>query len=238
MQSGYAFLHFALTSEGLKSAITAVEEVNNLVVDNIAYQCKVTHTLQMQLLSLNGSEEESEMGANCPRPLSSVPPSSPLGDYSTFKSYDSHSARMNFSQSFVMDNLPQPDHSVIYGKGFHSSTVDPTTMMIGRESPVDLNPKLTVNPHLSSTTAKHYLYPSHDHYHREQPVAGPLSLSSSFVSSFNEDPLRGRTNYNNNNTTMTHPYDSYYQPQNHHRSNNNNNNNSYGDLPRFSETRK
>ncbi len=272
MQSGYAFLHFALTPEGLKSAVTAVEEVNNLVVDNIAYQCKVTHTLQAQFLSMNYSEEESGVGmANFPRPLSHVLPSSaPLGD-SNFKSYGSPSQRMNLPRPFGMDILPQQNtpHSVPYGRGFHSSSMDPT-MIIGRteqslsplppsldhhlnpfetqtntfppsfqkisndrvmnsftrqHSPVDITPNLTVNTHQSSTTAQHYLYPSHDHYHREQPVAGSLSLSSSFVSSVNEDPLRRR----NNNNMMTHPYDNYYQPQNHHPTNNNN----YDDVPRF-----
>lgn len=57
MQSGYAFLHFASTPEGLRSAITAVEQTHHLVVDNITYQCKVTHSLQTQLMSMKKNEE-------------------------------------------------------------------------------------------------------------------------------------------------------------------------------------
>lgn len=57
MQSGYAFLHFVSTPEGLRSAITAVEEGHLLVVDNITYQCKVTHSLQTQLMSMKKKEE-------------------------------------------------------------------------------------------------------------------------------------------------------------------------------------
>ncbi len=55
VQSGYAFLHFSLTPEGLKSATTAVEEGNNLFFNNVTYQCKVTHSLQAHLLSLKQS---------------------------------------------------------------------------------------------------------------------------------------------------------------------------------------
>ena len=51
MQSGYAFLHFALTTEDLRSAITAVDDGNILVVEGITYQCKVTRSLQSQLMS-------------------------------------------------------------------------------------------------------------------------------------------------------------------------------------------
>ncbi len=56
MQSGYAFLHFSLTSEGLKSALTAVEEGHNLTFNNVTYECKLTHTLQTHLLSIQHSQ--------------------------------------------------------------------------------------------------------------------------------------------------------------------------------------
>jgi hypothetical protein len=41
-----------LNNEGIQSAITAVEGVNNCVIDNIVYQVKVTHTLQAQILAM------------------------------------------------------------------------------------------------------------------------------------------------------------------------------------------
>ncbi len=56
MQSGYAFLHFSLTAEGLKSALTAVEEGHNLTFNNITYECKLTHTLQTHLLYMQHSQ--------------------------------------------------------------------------------------------------------------------------------------------------------------------------------------
>lgn len=54
VQPGYAFIHFELSLAGLQSAISAVEQVNCRVIDNIAYQCKKTHTLQAQILAMIG----------------------------------------------------------------------------------------------------------------------------------------------------------------------------------------
>ncbi len=144
MQSGYAFLHFALTSEGLKSALTAVEEVNNLVVDNIAYQCKMTHTLQVQLLSMNSLEEQSGLGMKVfPPPLSHNGFVSPLPVDSPSNSSGPPSHIWTPSQPFEMHPLPQhhfihsaPLNNVsstsgngYYRKGFHSSGMDQTRMM-------------------------------------------------------------------------------------------------------------
>mmetsp|Transcript_17181 Transcript_17181/g.18641 ORF Transcript_17181/g.18641 Transcript_17181/m.18641 type:complete len:403 (-) Transcript_17181:513-1721(-) len=56
VQSGYAFLHFSLTPEGLKSAVAAVEEVNDCMIDNIAYQCKAGSTLSTQLAVMHSLE--------------------------------------------------------------------------------------------------------------------------------------------------------------------------------------
>lgn len=60
MQSGYAFLHFTLTREGLKSAVTAVEEVNDCMIDNIAYQCKAGSTLSTQLAVMHSLERHQQ----------------------------------------------------------------------------------------------------------------------------------------------------------------------------------
>lgn len=41
-----------MTHEGIQSAVSAVEQVNNRSIDDISYQCKVTHSLQAQILSM------------------------------------------------------------------------------------------------------------------------------------------------------------------------------------------
>ncbi len=83
MQSGYAFLHFALTTEGLRSAITAVDDGNILVVEGITYQCKVTHSMQTQLSSMK-TEDDKILGKRDLPPSLTHAVLSPLDD-STFK---------------------------------------------------------------------------------------------------------------------------------------------------------
>ncbi len=100
VQSGYAFLHYALTREGLSSAVTAVKEVNHLTVDNITYRCKVTHSLQTQLMYMKQREERELGKRELPPSISHFFPIS--FDDSTFKSYDApshdaHTADLNFT---------------------------------------------------------------------------------------------------------------------------------------------
>ncbi len=54
-----------MNSDGIQSAITAVEGVNNCVIDNIVYQVKVTHTLQAQILTMTNRRGMSQR----PRPI-------------------------------------------------------------------------------------------------------------------------------------------------------------------------
>ncbi len=76
-----------MTPEGLRSAITAVEEGNLLVVDNITYRCKVTHSLQAQLMSVQQKDEQKPVKRNLPPSLTHVFPS-PFDD-STLETYNS-----------------------------------------------------------------------------------------------------------------------------------------------------
>ncbi len=109
-----------MTPEGLKSAITAVEEANNLVADNIAYQCKVTHTLQSHLLSMKGSGLRNfpfiSNFSDFPQLYSS--PSRPLETDSLPQQHLLHSSCSNHGTS-VSEN---------HGKGYHSSSMNPTLM--------------------------------------------------------------------------------------------------------------
>lgn len=52
IQSGYGFIHFSLTDEGIQSALAAVDEVNHTVINFISFECTVTHGLKTYLFSL------------------------------------------------------------------------------------------------------------------------------------------------------------------------------------------
>lgn len=50
-QSGYGFVHFAITPSGVESAICAASELNDMTVDNINYKCSISHNLNRRLSS-------------------------------------------------------------------------------------------------------------------------------------------------------------------------------------------
>lgn len=78
MRSGYGFVHYALTKEGIQSAVTAVEEMNHRTVDNISFECKVTHSLQAHMFSMRRSDYGP--GINHPP----IPP--PTSSYTSYPS--------------------------------------------------------------------------------------------------------------------------------------------------------
>ncbi|RYY84059.1 hypothetical protein EON63_09995, partial [archaeon] len=48
-QSGYGFLHFPLTSEGIYSAVQMTEQVADMMIDDVNYKCKLSHDLEQRL---------------------------------------------------------------------------------------------------------------------------------------------------------------------------------------------
>lgn len=48
-QSGYGFVHFAITHEGVESAIFAASALNDMTVENINYKCSISHNLSRRL---------------------------------------------------------------------------------------------------------------------------------------------------------------------------------------------
>mmetsp|Transcript_7787 Transcript_7787/g.8518 ORF Transcript_7787/g.8518 Transcript_7787/m.8518 type:complete len:434 (-) Transcript_7787:293-1594(-) len=74
VQSGYAFIHYQLTEEGVQSAVMAVEQTNNASIDGIAYQCKITHSLQAHIFAKKYRSSGSPPRTS-PSPVFSEPPS-------------------------------------------------------------------------------------------------------------------------------------------------------------------
>ncbi len=100
-----------MSPEGFTSALTAIERTNNLVIDNITYQCKATYLLQAQLKSFTQTEDKIQVKRNLPPSLSHVFPN-PLLD-STFKTYDTsaHCVFPDISSEYHDKNFPSYDRN-------------------------------------------------------------------------------------------------------------------------------
>lgn len=46
MQNGYGFVHYALTVDGIQSAVNAVAAVHQVTVDRVTYDCSLSHALE------------------------------------------------------------------------------------------------------------------------------------------------------------------------------------------------
>lgn len=57
VQTGYGFIHYPLTEEGVTSAMEAVKSLHELVLDSVKYSCRVSHALEeyIKLRSLGGT---------------------------------------------------------------------------------------------------------------------------------------------------------------------------------------
>ena len=52
-QTGYGFIHFPLTDEGVNAAVKASTTVSQIIVDNVLYDCCLTHCLEAFLEKQN-----------------------------------------------------------------------------------------------------------------------------------------------------------------------------------------
>lgn len=57
MQRGYGFIHFSLDQVGVNSAMDAVGEVNNRIVNGVFYKCELTHGL---LALVHGRQQQQQ----------------------------------------------------------------------------------------------------------------------------------------------------------------------------------
>jgi hypothetical protein len=53
VQSGYGFVHYALTPEGIRSALMAVQNVHRKCIDQVTYDCSISRSLQEHLSMTN-----------------------------------------------------------------------------------------------------------------------------------------------------------------------------------------
>lgn len=53
VQSGYGFVHYALTPEGIRSALMAVQNIHRKCIDQVTYDCSISRSLQEHLAATN-----------------------------------------------------------------------------------------------------------------------------------------------------------------------------------------
>lgn len=88
IQSGYGFVHFPLTEEGINAASHAVEKIHNQTIQWVRYQCRFSHGLKKLLAALSLPppipNRSSYMSQNTPPPSMYSPRSDMVDNYSTW----------------------------------------------------------------------------------------------------------------------------------------------------------
>lgn len=69
IQNGYGFVHFPLTSEGIDSALQAVESLHQVTINHVSYDCSVSNQLRQVLLNTGRLLKKSQHGASQPNLL-------------------------------------------------------------------------------------------------------------------------------------------------------------------------
>ena len=86
VQSGYGFVHFELSEGGIQSALAAVEEINRVkVINEISFECALTHSLKTHLLSRRSSEGRASTSGTAAGMIPTMPSSSRYDGGSTFQ---------------------------------------------------------------------------------------------------------------------------------------------------------
>lgn len=66
IQNGYGFVHFPLTSEGIDSALQAVESLHQVTINNVSYDCSVSNQLRQVLFNTGRLLKKSQHGMSQP----------------------------------------------------------------------------------------------------------------------------------------------------------------------------
>eukprot|EP01040_Poterioochromonas_malhamensis_P001620 gene1620-1714_t len=64
VQTGYGFIHYPLTEEGIACALESVRSLHELVLDNVKYSCRVSHALEefLKMRQTNTQRERRSSG--------------------------------------------------------------------------------------------------------------------------------------------------------------------------------
>lgn len=124
-------MHYSLTEEGVRSAVIAVESTNNRSIDHIAYQTKVTYSLQAHIFAMKHptAVEASQVDIHM-TPLPALAETSRTVVNSSYPVLGNNAvstpqqvpqfATYGRAQSSIID-LPHQDHAPIPTLGYPSS---------------------------------------------------------------------------------------------------------------------
>jgi hypothetical protein len=128
LQSGYGFIHFPLTTEGVNSALEAVTKMNRNSLDNVSYECTVSHGLRNFLISKNiplpsnmstHSPSPSVSSSSAPSPLVSprqmTPSPAPSNFYQSQQQSPHHHQHKHHQQQQQTQQQPLPPQLTNYG---------------------------------------------------------------------------------------------------------------------------
>lgn len=101
VQTGYGFIHYPLTEEGIACALEAVRSLHELVLDSVKYSCRLSHALEEYLKIGNSSARKTSSMS-----FSSFFPSS-FNPFSSFGSSTSHQTPLTTSSTLSV-TPPQP----------------------------------------------------------------------------------------------------------------------------------
>jgi hypothetical protein len=63
VQTGYGFIHFPLTPDGIASSLQAVNCMNGFVLDAVKYSCKVSRTLEEYFQAQQQQQQEQQQSS-------------------------------------------------------------------------------------------------------------------------------------------------------------------------------
>lgn len=52
IHSGYGFVHYPMNDDGIRSALMAIDQLNHNTVNNVSFECTMSHGLKTYMLSL------------------------------------------------------------------------------------------------------------------------------------------------------------------------------------------
>lgn len=128
IQNGYGFVHYALTPEGVQSAVTATKAIHQVTIDRVTYDCSLSHALE----TIVGPEVAAEIYS----------PKRPLAHTMSMSTYENQGSSM---PTYGMSSTPISPRAELGGVG---STYGSTQLSnsIPRPAPINVNQQLPPLP--------------------------------------------------------------------------------------------
>jgi RNA recognition motif-containing protein len=146
-QTGYGFIHYPLTEQGLSAAINASKVISQLFVDNVLYDCCLTHSLQEFLKSRNipfpvshSSSSSSNNSCNASMKSNPVMPSLPTAAVSKPVGVSITNNNNNNNTSYsLFEPMFSTSSSTFFSDLLHSACTTPKAQSVRSCPSMDLH---------------------------------------------------------------------------------------------------